>query len=101
MTREDTWLTGRGRWGTGAVAVALGQAAWLYQTVKGDNTLNLAQIRPILLLGSIGWLAASAMGIAGIRSLDRIAKIIAGTGIVASLAGLGVTVWKMLTWWQA
>ena len=101
MTTLDAKQARRIGWAIGSIAVAFGQAWWLRSTVEGARLLNQAQIRPILLLGSVGWLVGGALGIFGVSGSRGLSRYLAILGLFANLLGLVLTGITYANWWAA
>jgi hypothetical protein len=83
-----------------SLAIGLGQAWWLHTIVEGARLLNQAQIRPILLLGSLGWILGGVVGTFGLSARGS-ARIVAAIGIAGNAVGLVFTAITYARWWVA
>jgi hypothetical protein len=90
----------RGGFAIASFAIGLGQAWWLHTTMESARLLNQAQIRPILLLGSVGWILGGVMAAFGLSARGS-ARIVAAIAMAGNAAGLVYTAITYAKWWVA
>ena len=83
-----------------SLAIGLGQAWWLHTTMESARLLNQAQIRPILLIGSVGWILGGVVAAFGLSARGG-ARMLAAVGMAGNAAGLVFTAITYAKWWVA
>ena len=87
------------RLGLVSIVVAAAEVWSSHTLIDHSNLFNRTTVRPIFLLGSVGWLLGVAMAIAAVRLGSRDSRIAGAAGLAGNLAGLALLWWKYFHWW--
>ena len=89
----------RERLGLTSIVVAAAEVWSSHTLIDHSSLFNRTVVRPLFMLGSIGWLLGIATAIAALRLGSRDSRIAGAAGLAGNLAGLALLWWKYFHWW--